>query len=56
MSWRFIFNSTVGDKWWDHIDNAKDAAKNAGYKFFSWNGWIYSIDGKQINIKVEDCF
>lgn len=57
MSWKFVFNTTVSiDKWWYHIDNANKAAKDSGYKFFTWNGWVYRVDGDRTDIKVEDCF
>lgn len=56
MSWKYIFNTAVGDKWWDTIDVANMAAKNSGYKFFSWNGYIYHVDGGPTGIAVKDCF
>lgn len=57
MSWKFVFNTTVSDsKWWGHIEKANKAAKDCGYKFFTWNGWVYAVDGEQTDIKVEDCF
>lgn len=54
MSWKFVFNTTVGDKWWGTLNNARLGAKSSGYEFFTWNGWVYDINGKQTNIKVED--
>ena len=39
-----------------HIDNANKAARESGYKFFTWNGWVYVVDGNKTNIKVDDCF
>lgn len=56
MSWKYIFNSSVGNKWWGSIDAANNAAKDAGYKFFSWNGWVYEVDGSRTTILVNDCF
>ena len=54
MSWKFVFNTTVGNKWWGHIDNANSVAKSSGYMFFTWNGWVYSVDGDITNIKETD--
>lgn len=54
MSWKFVFNSTVSNKWWGHIDQVNKAAKNSGYKFFTWNGWVYNVDGDRTDITVED--
>lgn len=56
MSWKFVFNTTVSDKWWGNIVKANDVARDCGYKFFTWNGWVYVVDGEQTDIKVEDCF
>lgn len=56
MSWKFVFNTTVSDKWWGNIVKANDAARDCGYKFFTWNGLVYAVDGEQTDIKVEDCF
>ena len=56
MSWKFVFNTTVSYKYWGDIQEANDAAKNCGYQFFTWNGWVYTINGTQTNIKVQDCF
>tara|TARA_B100000900_G_C20510130_1_gene687616 strand:+ start:589 stop:759 length:171 start_codon:yes stop_codon:yes gene_type:complete len=56
MSWKFIFNTTVGDKWWSIIVNAEKAAKESGYKFFSWNGHIYKVDGGKTGITTQDCY
>lgn len=56
MSWKYVFNSTVGDKWWSVIQNANNAAKECGYKFFTWNGCVYAVDGDQTGILVDDLF
>lgn len=56
MSWKFVFNTTVSDKWWGNIVKANDAARDCGYKFFTWNGLVYAVDGEQTDIRVEDCF
>lgn len=56
MSWKYVFNSTVGDKWWSVIQDANNAAKECGYKFFTWNGWVYAVDGDQTGILVDDLF
>jgi hypothetical protein len=54
MSWKFVFNTNW--KWRGHIDEGNKAAKDCGYKFFNWNGWIYTVDGEKTDIREEDCF
>lgn len=54
MEWKFVFNTTVGDKWWSYIDNAKEFVKQSGYKFFTWNGSVYDLEGNDTGIKIED--
>lgn len=55
LSWRIVFNSEVSDdKRWGHIDNANKAAKGAGYKYFSWNGWVYEVDGSKTLIQISE--
>lgn len=56
MSWKYVFNSTVGNVIWGHIDNCNKAAKVAGYKFFTWNGWVYNVDGNSTQITVDDLY
>jgi len=52
MSWKFVFNSTVGDVWWGHMSEVIKAARGCGYQFFTWNGWVYSIDPVD---SISDC-
>lgn len=55
LTWETVFNSEVApDKRWGHIDNANAIAKQAGYKYFSWNGWVYEVDGNKTDVLVED--
>ena len=42
-SWSEIFN-TEFKRYENGIKGAADAARNAGYSFFSWNGIIYRTD------------
>lgn len=56
MSWKYVFNSTVGNKWWGIIGDAQAAAKDCGYQFFTWNGIVYTINGTDTGIKVDDLF
>lgn len=55
MSWKEVFNSSLKDTLWGHIDNVNKVARESGYKFFSWNGWIHRVDGEILPIKVENC-
>lgn len=47
MSWKTVFNSDLSN--WGHINHAIAAAQKAGYRFLTWNGWIYRIDGTAMN-------
>lgn len=38
------------------VINMDTAAKECGYKFFTWNGWVYAVDGDQTGILVDDLF
>ena len=42
MNWRDVFDS--GKRWYGHQSQAQLAAKEAGYKFYCWNGRIYAVD------------
>lgn len=48
--WSEVFNTDL-DRQWGHIDNAMEAAGDAGYKYFSWNGWVYAIVAGMTNCK-----
>jgi hypothetical protein len=52
MSWKFVFNTD--HKSWGFIDKANQAAKDSGYQFFTWNGWVYNVDGAKTNVLIED--
>jgi hypothetical protein len=56
MSWKEVFN-TNHKFWWD-IMGATEGAWDAGYKYMSWNGWVYEIEAinacRQLDIKSED--
>jgi len=43
MSWKFVFNSSVGDRYWGHIDKIIPVVIVSGYKFFTWNGLVMTI-------------
>lgn len=40
VSWAVVFNSD--QRHWGFVERARSAAKLAGYKWFAWNGWVYS--------------
>lgn len=44
MNWRYVFNTA--HKYWGDMDKGRDGAESAGYKFFTWNGWVYITDSK----------
>lgn len=56
MSWKFIFNSNLAGVRWGHIDTACKMAKSCGYEFFTWNGWVYSVESRKQIITVDECF
>lgn len=42
LSWKNVFNSDL--KYlprWGSMDKARTAAKEAGYSFYVWNGWVF---------------
>ena len=56
MSWKYVFNSTVGNAWWGNIQYIISFVKDSGYEFFTWNGIVYTKEGNQTQFKVEDLF
>jgi len=54
MSWKYVFNSSLRPSLWKTINYAIDAAKNAGYEFLTWNGLIYTIEGKVTRFDITD--
>lgn len=56
MSWRFVFNCNFPGVFWGHRNNAKQAAINAGYKFFCFGENVYYEDGSDTGIKIKDLF
>ncbi len=43
-TWKEIFNTDISKKTWGYIGNAHEHATEAGYPYFSWNGWIYDAE------------
>lgn len=57
MSWKYVFNSEVSPEvWWGGISKVNAFAKEAGYKFFTWNGMVWNVDGGATNMTVEDLY
>jgi hypothetical protein len=54
MSWKDVFNSDLKPTLWGNIQNANDVAKYSGYKYLAWNGWVYEVDGKRLDILSVD--
>lgn len=38
-TWQNTLNTSL--KWHGHVSVAAAMAKDAGYPFFTWNGWVY---------------
>lgn len=43
LTWKDVFNSD--HRHWGWVGTAFDAAREAGYSYFSWNGCVYSCTG-----------
>ena len=54
MSWKYVFNTSLKPTMWGHIDKAIAAAKYSGYEFLTWNGLIYTIEGKVTRFSIDD--
>lgn len=56
ISWKIVFNSNVADYYmWTNIGEACEAAKKTGYKYFTWNGYVFSVEtGSITHITVND--
>jgi len=50
-SWRNTFNPE--HRWYGDCAFAWKAAKEAGYPFLAWNGWIYRTNG--FDLSRESC-
>lgn len=50
ISWKTVFNTSVGDVWWGDQEHANKTAKDNGFKFYTWNGWVYEVDGAKLEI------
>lgn len=59
MSWKFVFNTKIGNKTWS-LSGALEAAACAGYKFILWNDDVLFIVGSasyhDTGIGVEDLY
>ena len=47
LTWKDVFNSD--HRRWGWIDNACEAALEAGYSYFSWNGCVFTCAGFTMN-------
>lgn len=43
LTWKEVFNTDL--KTWDWEGLALDAATDAGYTYYTWNGWVYPCEG-----------
>lgn len=53
MKWKFVFNSNLLP-YGDTFDMCKEFIKTTGYKFFIFNGLVYSISGENTGITISD--
>lgn len=57
MSWKFVFDTSKKFAAGSNIDEVLIFVLTTGYKFFTFNGHIYSIfSGNPTGIMVEDLF
>jgi len=54
MNWKYIFNTNW--QTWEDFFKVIEFMPLTGYKFFNWNGNIYTAEGKSTGITVENCF
>jgi len=55
LNWSQVFNTTVGAKWWGHIDIAAKAAHDCGYSYFTWNGRVLEVSrNKDMGLTIAD--
>ena len=53
ITWKNIFH-TNHTKAWGYITRAENAAKEAAYPYFSWNGWIINTKtGGRVMLEEE---
>lgn len=45
LSWKQVFDTDNIEGWLGHIENAFDIVKPTGYKYFTWNRYIYKVIG-----------
>lgn len=51
MNWKFVFNSNgVISKGLLTLDGIAEATQTAGYQFFTFNGSVYFVSGRNISI------
>jgi hypothetical protein len=52
MKWKFVYNTALGS--FEDLDSALSLVKKTGYKFFTFNGYVYDLQGNCINITVSE--
>lgn len=56
MSWQYVFNTDLSPFLWGGIEIVMKIARDCGYEYFTWNGWVYNVDGTPTELKTTDCF
>lgn len=56
MSWKFVFNTNLYALAGIHIGAVRDFVQTTGYQFFTFNGIVYDINGKDTGITTEDLY
>ena len=52
-SWDNVFNTK--HRFYGHVSLAYAACKNAGYRYMSWNGWVYDTEAPLFNDSAKVC-
>ena len=56
MSWQLVFNTNLLFLEGSNRDDVMDFVRTTGYKFFTFNGLVYTINGSETGFTVEDLF
>lgn len=55
MEWKYVFNTSIDSRFLGlPMHRVMEVIKPTGYKFFSWNGEVCSLEGEFTGIKTKD--
>ncbi len=54
LTWKEVFNSDLKELFWNGQEDIIATCVISGYKYYTWNGWVYHVVTGKINLMAHE--